>query len=362
MSNDPIYVTKPFLPPIDEFKSYIDGIWDRHALTNGGPLHKELEDKLCDYLDVPYISLFNNCTIGLMSAFPVLGIKSGEVITSPFTFVATAHAIKWCGLTPVFVDIDPETLNIDPTKIEAAITPDTKAVMAVHCYGRPCDVDAIQALADKHGLKVIYDAAHIFGAEDNGGSLARHGDLAVLSFHATKVFNTFEGGAIICHDKDTKDTIDRFKNFGIVDDNRIDMIGLNGKMSEIHAAMGLAQLPHIDHAILERKRVYDLYHKLLVNVDGLRLPNFDGLARANYAYFPIIVGDDYPLSRDKLADKLRNHGIFTRKYFYPLITDLKDYPSGDFPVAKGMANNILCLPMYPDLGNDQIEAISNLLR
>ena len=258
MSEKPIFVTQPYLPPLEEFMPYLQQIWDSRILTNGGPLHQQLEQALCDYLGVKHIALFNNGTIALVTALQALGL-SGEVITTPYSFVATAHALLWNGLTPVFVDIEPRTLNLDPAKIEAAITPKTTAILPVHCYGNPCDVDAIQAIADRHGLKVIYDAAHAFGVEDAGGSILRHGDLSVLSFHATKVFNTFEGGAIVCPDVATKRRIDELKNFGIMDEVTVTAAGLNGKMSEINAAAGLLQLKYIDQMLRHRAEVYRIY-------------------------------------------------------------------------------------------------------
>lgn len=359
----PIYVTQPVLPPLEDFTKTLERIWESKILTNNGPLHQELEAKLCAYLGVPYISLFNNCTIGLMAAFPVLGL-TGEVITTPFTFIATAHSLIWANLKPVFVDIDPQTLTIDPTKIEAAITPDTSAILAVHCYGRPCDAPAIQDIADRHHLKVIYDAAHIFGVEDDHGRVGQYGDLAVLSFHATKVFNTFEGGAIICHDKETKDRIDRFKNFGIVSENHIESIGLNGKLSEIHAAMGLHQLTMIDDLILRRKAVYDRYHETLADIKGLTLPDYADIKRPNYSYFPIMVADDFGLSRDELCQAMNADQIFPRKYFYPSITDLQPYQhlKTHCPVADDMASRVLCLPIYPMMAEDDITRVIDSIR
>lgn len=241
MNNKPIFVNQPKLPPLDEFIPYLEKIWDSKQLSNNGPMHQQLEQALCDYLGVNYICLFNNGTNGLLTALQALDI-TGEVITTPYSFVATANSIVWNGLSPVFVDIDPVSLNLDPAKIEAAITPATTAIMPVHCHGNPCDVNAIQEIADKYSLKVIYDAAHAFAVEDAGGSILRHGDLSVLSFHATKVFNTFEGGAIICNDLETKQYIDKLKNFGFVNETTVDLAGINGKMSEVNAAFGLLQL------------------------------------------------------------------------------------------------------------------------
>ena len=260
MAAEKIYVTQPYLPPLEEFIPYLEQIWANKVLTNGGPFHQQLEQALCRYLGVPHISLFSNGTLALITALQALRIK-GEVITTPYSFVATAHALLWQNCTPVFVDIEPHTLNLDPAKIEAAITPQTTAILPVHCYGNPCDTAAIQKIADNYNLRVIYDAAHAFGVQDAGGSILRHGDLSVLSFHATKVFNTFEGGAIICHDAKTKQRIDHLKNFGIVNETAIDDISLNGKLSEVHAALGLLQLKTIDQTLLARKKVDALYRE-----------------------------------------------------------------------------------------------------
>jgi len=253
MKNDPIYVTRPFLPPLEELLPYLEQIWANRQLTNGGPFHQQLEQALCEYLGVEHISLFANGTLALVTALQAMRI-TGEVITTPYSFVATAHSLLWNGIRPVFVDIDPETLNLDPTKIEAAITPQTTAILPVHVYGRPCDTKKIQAIADTYGLKVIYDAAHAFAVEDEGGSIMRHGDLSILSFHATKVFTTFEGGAIVSSDEKTKKRIDYLKNFGFADEVTVVAPGINGKMNEFQAAVGLAQLKHIDNALAEREQ------------------------------------------------------------------------------------------------------------
>jgi len=359
----PIYVTQPYMPPLEEFTPLLETIWESKILTNCGPLHQELEEKLCDHLNVPYISLFNNCTIGLMSTFPILKLQ-GEVITTPFTFIATANSLMWNNLKPVFVDIDPITLNLDPNKIEQAITPKTSAILAVHCYGRPCETQAIKDIADKHGLKIIYDSAHVFGVEDHHGGIARHGDLSVLSFHATKVFNTFEGGAIISHSKSMKDEIDQFKNFGINSESTINAIGLNGKMSEINAAMGLLQLKYVDDAIQKRKRIYDIYHAELNHIDGIILPDFSTFTLSNYSYFPIIVESRFRLSRDELCQHMNAHNIFPRKYFYPMVSDFKPYKNfkTDCPVSKDRSEKILCLPIYPAMDDQDIERIVNSLK
>ena len=290
----PIYVAQPYLPPLEEFIPYLEKIWETKKLTNGGPFHQQLEKALCEFLGVEHIALFTNGTIALVTALQALRI-TGEVITTPYSFVATAHSLLWNGIRPVFVDIDPETLNLDPARIEAAITPQTTAIMPVHCYGRPCDVDAIQAIADNYNLRVIYDAAHAFGVRLPSGSVLTHGDLSVLSFHATKVFTTFEGGAIVCRDAKTKQRIDHLKNFGFVDEVTVVAPGINGKMSEWNAALGLLQLKYFDQAIARRKEIDAIYREQLSGVSGIRcLPEPDeGLG--NYAYFPILVESGYPL-------------------------------------------------------------------
>ncbi len=350
----PIYVTQPYLPPLAEFIPYLEQIWDNKILTNGGPFHQQLEKELCDYLGVKHISLFTNGTIALVTALQALRI-TGEVITTPYSFVATAHSLLWNGIKPVFVDIDPNTLNLDPAKIEAAITPHTTAIMPVHVYGQPCAVDVIQKIADNYNLKVIYDAAHAFGVQDKGGSVLRHGDLSVLSFHATKVFNTFEGGAIICPDAKTKQRIDHLKNFGFVDEVTVVAPGINGKMSEINAAFGLLQLKHVDGALAPRKEIDATYRQQFAGVKGIRCLNDAGEKMANHAYFPILVQPDYPLSRDALYEKLKSHGIHARRYFYPLISDFPMYRSmpsaqrANLPVAAEASSKVLCLPIYPAL-------------
>ena len=367
MKNNPIYVTQPNLPPLEEFIPYLEKIWENKVLTNGGPFHQELEKALCEYLGVSYISLFTNGTIALVTALQALRI-TGEVITTPYSFVATSHSLLWNGVKPVFVDIDPRTLNLDPAKIEAAITPQTTAIMPVHCYGHPCDVQAIQKIADNYNLKVIYDAAHAFGVEDEGGSILRYGDLSILSFHATKVFNTFEGGAIICPDAKIKQRIDQLKNFGIVDEVTVVAPGINGKMSEINAAFGLLQLKYIDTALMQRKTVSEQYISGLQSVIGIELLQETGIYRANYSYFPILINANYPLKRDALYQKLRDHNIFARRYFYPLISNFSMYRSilssqkSNLPVANSVADQVLCLPMYASLSCTQQQEIIQLIR
>lgn len=365
MSNKPIYVTQPLLPALEEFVPYLQEIWDNKQLTNGGPMHRELESQLATYLGVEHVALFNNGTIALLTALKALRI-TGEVITTPYSFVATAHSLLWNDITPVFVDIDPVTLNLDPSKIEAAITPNTTAIMPVHCYGNPCDVDAIQAIADNYNLKVIYDAAHSFAVRDSGGSILRHGDLSVLSFHATKVFNTFEGGAIICPDGKTKKRIDQLKNFGFVDEVTVVASGINGKMSEINAAFGLLQLKHIEQALEQRKAIAQRYREALSSIAGIELVQLT--EQSNNAYFPILVHDSYSLSRDELYKRFKENSIHVRRYFYPLISEFPMYRGllsaqvSNLPTAKMKSEQILCLPIYPGLEESQQDNIIQLIQ
>ena len=362
-----IYVTRPLLPPIEEFIPYLEKIWNGKVLTNNGPFHQALEEELCRYLRVEHVSLFSNGTLALITALQALRI-TGEVITTPFTFVATTHSLLWNGIKPVFVDIDPDTFNIDPGKIEAAITRNTTAIMPVHIYGHPCDVDAIQKIADIYNLKVIYDAAQAFAVCDSQGSSLRHGDVSVLSFHATKVFNTFEGGAIVCHEAKTKQLLDRLKNFGFVDEVTVVAPGINGKMSEFNAAFGLLQLRHLDAALVRRREIDGTYRRLLGGVKGIRCHAEAGEAVANGAYFPILVEPDYRSTRDGLYQKLRDNGVYARRYFYPLVSDFPMYrqlPSSqrsNLAVAAGISAKVLCLPIYPGLEPDEIEMIVGLIR
>jgi dTDP-4-amino-4,6-dideoxygalactose transaminase len=361
-----VYVTQPHLPPLAEFIPYLEKIWENKLLTNGGPFHQELEKALCDYLGVGHLALFTNGTIALVTALQALRV-TGEVITTPYSFVATSHSLLWNGNKPVFVDIDPQTLNMDPARIEAAITPQTTAIMPVHCYGHPCDVKAIQEIADNYNLKVIYDAAHAFGVEDDRGSILNHGDFSVLSFHATKVFNTFEGGAIVCPDAKSKVRIDRLKNFGFVGETSVVAPGINGKMSEVCAAMGLMQLKHMDDVREQRRRIDAAYRERLGKVSGVHCLGDAGERVANYAYFPVLIGDEYPMSRDALYQRLKDAGIHTRRYFYPLISEFPMYrglPSShpdNLPVATDAAKRVLCLPIYPGLEDDVIDAICEVI-
>jgi len=367
MNKKDLFVTQPFLPPLEEFMPYLEGIWDRKVLTNNGPLHQELEAALCDYLGVPEIALFNNGTIALLTALQSLDLK-GEIITTPYSFVATSHSLLWNGSAPVFVDIDPTTYNIDPLKVEAAITANTRAIVAVHCYGNPCDHDALEALANRYSLKIIYDAAHAFGVKDQSGSILNHGDLAAVSFHATKVFNTFEGGAIVCADKETKQRINNLKNFGIVNEVSVVDPGINGKMSEINAAFGLLQLKYADQIFEQRQSVDKRYRLGFADLDSIVLPpQLDGVT-SNYSYFPIIVTDAYPLKRDELYEHLKQHGVYSRRYFYPLITTFPMYhslPSANpvnLPVAHHVADRILCLPIYPSMTDADITRVIELVK
>lgn len=367
MSNDPIYVTQPLLPDLEEFLPYLEQIWASKQLTNGGNMHRQLEQQLADYLGVEHVALFNSGTIALLTALQALRI-TGEVITTPYSFVATTHSLLWNGIRPVFADIDPHSFNLDPEKIEAAITPHTTAIMPVHCYGNPCQVQAIQRIADNYNLKVIYDAAHSFGVRDAGGSILRHGDLSVLSFHATKVFNTFEGGAIICPDAKTKKRIDQLKNFGFVDEVTVVANGINGKMSEINAAFGLLQLKHIDQALAQRQQIAQRYNQQLKDIKGISIPAALLEQSTNNSYYPILVDSDYPISRDALYQRLRDNGIYSRRYFYPLISQFPMYRGlvsaqpENLATATEIAEKVLCLPIYPALTEDEQDRVISLIK
>ena len=367
MSNHPIFVTQPSLPPLKELIPYLEQIWESKILTNGGPFHKQLEAALCDYLGVPYISLFSNGTIALITALKALNI-TGEVITTPYTFVATAHSLLWNNITPVFIDIDPVTLNLDPSKIVAAITSRTAAIMPVHVYGYPCDVDAIDAIAKKHNLNVIYDAAHAFGVQCHCGSVLNYGDLSVLSFHATKVFSTFEGGAIVSPDAETKHYIDQLKNFGFENEISVTQTGINGKMNEFSAALGLLQLQQIDEQIERRKAIDTVYREMLKYIPGIRCHEPPAPQISNYSYFPIFVEDHYTLRRDELYEKLKANGINARRYFYPLITEFAMYKNVSLaderspPIAKKAAAQVICLPIYAELSYREVSMIAQILK
>jgi dTDP-4-amino-4,6-dideoxygalactose transaminase len=360
---NPITVTQPFLPPLDEFIPYLEDIWRRKWLTNNGFYHKELENALCEYLKVPYISLFANGTIPLMVALQALEI-TGEVITTPYSFVATTHALWWNDIKPVFVDIEEKTGNLNPNKIETAITPKTTAIMPVHVYGTPCNTEAIQQVADKYSLKVIYDAAHAFGVEKDGKSILNAGDMSTLSFHATKTYNTAEGGAIVCKDKITKRRIDYLKNFGFASETNVLMPGINGKMDEIRAALGLLNLKYVDTAIEKRQKIALLYREQLKDVPGITMMYEIPSIKANYTYFPIFVNkDEYGMSRNKLYKRLKAHNIYSRRYFYPLISTFSPYKDLDsaspdnLPVATKLADTVICLPIYNELNEDDVIGI-----
>lgn len=365
MNKGIITVTSPLLPNLDEFHGMLKEIWESKWITNNGSFHKQLEKELAAYLKVPYISLFTNGTLPLITALQALRI-SGEVITTPYSFVATTHALWWNGIKPVFVDIERETGNIDPTKIEAAITPKTTAIMPVHVYGKPCKVKEIQDIADKYGLKVIYDAAHAFGVEVNGESILNAGDMSTLSFHATKVYNTIEGGAMVMHDEKTKQRIDYLKNFGFAGETEVVAPGINSKMDEIRSAYGLLNLKQVDAAIEARHQVAIKYREALRDVEGIEFWDDMPGVKHNYSYFPIFINaEKYGMTRDELYFKMKSQGVLGRRYFYPLISDFTTYrglPSAtreNLPVATKMAEEVICLPMHHALTEEDIERILN---
>lgn len=368
MDNEKIItVTSPLLPSLDEFVGYLEEIWKSKWITNNGQFHRQLEAALADYLGVKYVSLFTNGTLPLITALQALGIK-GEVITTPYSFVATTHALWWNGIKPVFVDIDPKTCNLDPDKIEAAITDKTTAIMPVHCYGIPCDTEKIQAIADKHGLKIIYDAAHAFGVQVNGESILKAGDMATLSFHATKVFNTVEGGALVCHDAETKKQIDFLKNFGFNGETEVVAPGINSKMDEIRSAYGLLNLKQVDQAIEARHKVADYYRQALRSVKGVKVFEDMPGVRHNYSYFPILINaEEYGMSRDELYFKMRDDNVLGRRYFYPLISTFDTYKGlessnpANLPVATRIADEVICLPMYYGLTEEDMERVLNCI-
>lgn len=368
MFDKPIFVTQPSLPPLDEFHDLLLKIWDSKVLTNNGYFHQQFEKELADYLGVKYISVFANGTLALVTALQALKI-TGEVITTPFSFVATTHALWWNNIKPVFADIEPDTFNLNPDKVKAAITPQTTAIMPVHVYGNPCDLESLQRIADTYGLKLIYDAAHAFGVKVKGETILNFGDLSILSFHATKVFNTIEGGAIICPDEKTKKRIDYLKNFGFAGETTVIEPGINAKMNELQAAYGLLQLKYVDEYISKRKTLADHYREQLEEISGIRyLDDLQGVNH-NYSYFPIFVdSDNYGITRDELYDILKSHNIFGRRYFFPLISQFPTYrglqssKSDNLPVAEKISKQVICLPIYPDLDKDSIQKIVNLIR
>ena len=363
MNKDIITVTSPLLPNLDEFTDSLKEIWESKWITNNGQFHQKLEAALAEYLKVPYVSLFTNGTLPLLTALQALRI-TGEVITTPYSFVATTHALWWNGIKPVFVDIDLSTGNIDPQKIEAAITPRTTAILPVHVYGKPCDTEAIQSIADKYGLKVIYDAAHAFGVEVNGESLLNAGDMSTLSFHATKVFNTIEGGAMVMHDEKTKQRIDYLKNFGFANEVEVVGPGINSKMDEIRSAYGLLNLKQVDDAIAARQKVAIAYRNALRDVEGISFWDDMLGVRHNYSYFPIFVdAEKYGMTRDELYMKMKDQGVWSRRYFYPLISEFSTYRGlessrpENLPNAHRMADTVICLPMHHTLTENDIDCI-----
>jgi len=367
--SEPVYVTRPTMPALDDYVECLRGIWDRRWLTNDGTLHQQLEQRLSEHLGVEHLSLFCNGTIALLVALNALRINGGEVITTPFTFPATAHVLYWNGIRPVFCDIDESTCNLDPNHIEHLIGPDTKAILAVHVYGTPCDVDKIQRIADRHGLRVIYDAAHAFDVKYRGRSILEYGDLSVLSFHATKLFTTIEGGALVSQTATQQQRINFLKNFGIAGEEEVIGPGINGKMNEFQAAFGLLHLRMVPAEIRRRKAIANLYRERLANVPGLKMIQPTPLTEPNYSYFPIIVdSDEFGLSRDDLYGVLRSCNIISRKYFYPLISHASCYavlPSADptrLPVAERTARRVLCLPIYGTLENEQVERICSTIQ
>jgi dTDP-4-amino-4,6-dideoxygalactose transaminase len=366
--NSKVFVTQPFLPPLEEFTQYLNQIWENKILTNNGPFHVQLEKELCDFLGIKYISLFSNGTLALITALQALRI-TGEVITTPFSFVATTHALWWNNIKPVFADVEPETFTLDPKKIEAAITPMTTAILPVHVYGYPCKIEAIKNIADTYGLKIIYDAAHTFGAKYMDRSLSSYGDLSILSFHATKVFNTFEGGAIVSDNEKTKQRIDFLKNFGYANETTVVAPGINAKMNEFQAALGLIQLKYHSGNIIKRKLISEAYAEELKDIRGISLVPHQPNVASNYSYFPIFVNEkEFGMSRDALYGKLKDNDIYGRRYFYPLISQFPIYrglPSAhpeNLPIATQVAESVICLPIYPDLKMETVHRIIKVIK
>lgn len=367
MNKDLITVTTPLLPDLGEFNEMLQQIWASKWVTNNGSFHQQLEKALAEYLKVPYISLFTNGTLPLLTALQALRI-TGEVITTPYSFVATTHSIWWNDCRPVFVDIEEDTCGMDPDRIESAITPRTTAIMPVHCYGKPVKMKRIQEIADKYGLKVIYDAAHAFGVEVDGESVLKAGDMSTLSFHATKVYNTLEGGALVMHDAETKQRIDYLKNFGFAGETEVVAPGINSKVDEVRAAYGLLNLKLVDEAIEKRHRVAIKYREALRNVPGIRFFEDMPGVRHNYSYFPIFVkADEYGMTRDELYFKMKDANVLGRRYFYPLISTFSIYrglPSAspkNLPVATRIADEVICLPMHHELSDADIERVLNII-
>ena len=367
MNEKQITVTAPLLPDLEEFNALLKEIWDSKWITNNGSFHKQLEKELAEYLKVPYISLFTNGTLPLLTALQALRV-TGEVITTPYSFVATTHSIWWNGCKPVFVDIDPATGNIDPDAIEAAITNKTTAIMPVHVYGKPCDTKRIQEIADKYGLKVIYDAAHAFGVEVDGESILKAGDMSTLSFHATKVYNTLEGGALVMHDAETKKRIDYLKNFGFAGETTVVAPGINSKVDEVRAAYGIINLRQVDAAIKARHQVAIKYREALRPIEGITFMDDMPGVKHNYSYFPIFIdAEKYGMTRDELYEKMRSHNVLGRRYFYPLISTFSTYrglPSAapeNLPKAHKMADSVICLPMHHELSAEDIDRVLELI-
>uniref|UniRef100_A0A7V3E600 DegT/DnrJ/EryC1/StrS family aminotransferase n=1 Tax=Ignavibacterium album TaxID=591197 RepID=A0A7V3E600_9BACT len=365
---NPIYVTRPNLPPLEKLQPYLEEIWKNKILTNNGPFHQQFEIELAKYLGVEYVNLFANATIALVVGLQALRI-TGEVITTPFSFVATTHALKWNGITPVFCDIEEKTLNIDPDKIEALITPKTTAIMPVHVYGHPCDTEKIQDIADKYGLKVIYDAAHAFGIKMKNKNLMLKGDMSVLSFHGTKLFTTFEGGAVITKDEKLKKRIDFLKNFGFADEVTVIAPGINGKMNEFQSVIGILSLEIVEEEIERRKKVAEKYFELLGDIKGIKFFNFFDNYKHNYSYFPILIDQtEFGAGREEVYYELRKNNILARRYFYPLISNMPSYrslPSAtkeNLPVANKIAEQVLCLPIYGNLNNIIIQNICEIIK
>ena len=366
--NSPIFVTQPSLPPLDEFTEYLKQIWDNKIITNNGPFHQQFEKELCEYLGIKHLSLFANGTLALITALQALNI-TGEVITTPFSFVATSHALWWNKIEPVFVDIEPQTFTLDPEKVKAAITEQTTAIMPVHVYGNPCRIEQLQKIAQDNKLKIIYDAAHAFGVEKEGNSILNYGDLSVLSFHATKVFNSIEGGAIVSADAETKKRIDQLKNFGIIDETTVVEPGINAKMNELQASFGVLQLKYIDSYIEKRKVVVETYREELRDTQGIRfLEDIKNIGH-NYAYFPILVDTvRYGKSRDQLYNELKLNCVFGRRYFFPLISHFTPYDNlrsarpSNLPVAEKIAQQVICLPLYPHLPEVEVLRICEIIQ
>ena len=361
-----IFVTQPDLPPLEEFTELLKKIWDNRMLTNMGEFHKKFEHELCNFLGVKHLSLFNNGTTALMAALRQLNIQ-GEVITTPYSFAATAHVLAWNNIKPVFIDVEPGTFNLDPEKIESAISDKTEAILPVHVYGNPCDVEKIKKIADKHNLKIIYDACHAFGVELNKIPIVNYGDLSVLSFHATKVFNTFEGGAIISNSEKTKNQIDRLKNFGFVNQTTVKGIGINGKMNEFQAALGLLQIKQYNENLLKRKEIVSVYRNHLIDINGIKFLNDIAGVKHNYSYFPILVDEKkYGKTRDELFQNLKQHGINARRYFYPLISKFPAYKNltkhARLATAEKISKQVICLPLFSNLNLNDMETILNVIR